>query len=356
MTYKLNAITLRHGAETHLDGISLALPQSGVVTLIGRTLAGKTSLLKIIAGLIAPTSGSIDADGQNLLAIPAWQRRVGMVYQQFVNYPHLSVRDNITFPLHREKLEPRVIAQKLNYVTELLGLGPMLDRRPSELSGGQQQRVALARSLVKNSDFLLLDEPLVNLDYKLREQLRDEFRRIFHTSTDRLVIYATTEPVEAMIMQGQVAILHEGRLIQTGDYREVYRRPANVIAAAVFNDPPMNLLQGAISDGQVHISGMTPLAVPQHLQALAPASYTFGIRAQDVELGGHGLRGQVGLAEINGSTTVLHLDTPAGPAVLEKAGVHPRQIGEAVGLRLPGERLFAFDATTGALKAAPLAD
>lgn len=356
MTYKLNAITLRHGAETHLDAISLDLPRSGVVTLIGRTLAGKTSLLKVIAGLVAPTSGSIEADGKNLLAIPAWHRRVGMVYQQFVNYPHLDVRSNITFPLRREKLDERAITQKLNYVTELLGLGPLLDRKPSELSGGQQQRVALARSLVKNSDFLLLDEPLVNLDYKLREQLRDEFRRIFHTSTDRLVVYATTEPVEAMIMQGQVAILHEGRLIQTGDYREVYRRPANVIAAVVFNDPPMNLLPGAIEGGQVHIAGMTPVTVPQHLQVLSPAGYIFGIRAQEVELGGDGLPGQVGLAEINGSTTVLHIDTPAGPVVLEKAGVHPRQIGDAVGLALPADRLFAFQTATGALSAAPLAD
>lgn len=356
MTYKLNAISLRQGAETHLQDISLDLPRSGVVTLIGRTLAGKTSLLKVIAGLVAPTSGSIDADGRNLLTIPAWRRRVGMVYQQFVNYPHLSVRDNITFPLRRSKLDQRVIAQKLDYVTELLHLAPMLDRRPSELSGGQQQRVALARSLVKDSDFLLLDEPLVNLDYKLREQLRDEFRRIFHASTDRLVVYATTEPVEAMIMQGQVAILHEGRLIQSGDYREVYRRPANVIAATIFNDPPMNLLPGAIEDGHVRIAGMRAIPLPDHFRGLQPASYTFGIRAQDVDLGGADLAGTVALAEINGSTTVLHVDAQAGSVVLEKAGIHPRQIGDAVELNLPADRLFAFNHMTGALSAAPVAD
>ena len=356
MTYALDAITLREGNETHLDGISIDLPKSGVVTLIGRTLAGKTSLLKVLAGLTAPTSGSIQTDGRNLLAIPAWQRRVGMVYQQFVNYPHLSVRDNIIFPLRRERLDEKAIGQKLTYVTDLLGLAPLLDRRPSELSGGQQQRVALARSLVKNSAFLLLDEPLVNLDYKLREQLRDEFRRIFHASTDRLVVYATTEPVEAMIMQGQVAILHEGRLVQSGDYREVYRRPANIIAAAVFNDPPMNLLRGAVDDGQVRIAGMAPLALPPQFRSLAPADYIFGIRAQDVVLGGQGLTARVDLAEINGSTTVLHMDSPAGQVVLETAGVHPHQLGEKVQLGLPAERLFAFEQAQGSLAAAPIAD
>jgi glycerol transport system ATP-binding protein len=355
MSYVLDNLTVKQGSDVHLDGLSLTLPGSGVVTVIGRTLAGKTTLLKVLAGLIAPSSGTLMSRGENLLAVPAWRRRVGMVYQQFVNYPHLSVRDNITFPLKRSGLAPAAIADKLSYVTDLLGLGPFLDRRPSELSGGQQQRVALARSLVKDTEFLLLDEPLVNLDYKLREQLRDEFRRIFHASDNRLVVYATTEPLEAMIMQGLVVVMHEGRVVQVGDYREVYRRPANTTAATIFNDPPMNLFEGRIEAGQVRIGGDTALAVPEHFRALTPGQYVFGARASEVTLGG-AVSAEVALAEINGSTTVFHLDLPFGSLVLEREGVDPHAIGDRVGITLPVARFFAFDARTGNLVAAPDGD
>lgn len=355
MTYVLDNLTVKQGSDVHLDGLSLTLPSSGVVTVIGRTLAGKTTLLKVLAGLIAPSSGTLTSEGNSLLTIPAWRRRVGMVYQQFVNYPHLSVRDNITFPLKRSGLKPAAIAAKLTYVTDLLGLGPFLDRRPSELSGGQQQRVALARSLIKDTEFLLLDEPLVNLDYKLREQLRDEFRRIFHASDNRLVVYATTEPLEAMMMQGMVVVMHEGKVVQAGEYREVYRRPANTTAATIFNDPPMNLFDARIDGDKVRIGSGTALPLPDHFKALPPGNYVIGVRASDARLGGE-MRGQVALAEINGSTTVLHLDLPFGNLVLERDGVDPHAIGDRVDITLPAGRFFAFDAKTRNLVAAPDGD
>jgi glycerol transport system ATP-binding protein len=355
MTYLLDNLTVKQGSDIYLDGVTLSLPSAGVVTVIGRTLAGKTTLLKVLAGLIAPQSGSLTKDGADLLAIPAWRRRVGMVYQQFVNYPHLSVRDNIVFPLKRSGLKPAAVAEKLSYVTELLGLAPLLDRRPEELSGGQQQRVALARSLVKDTDFLLLDEPLVNLDYKLREQLRDEFRRIFHASENRLVVYSTTEPLEAMIMQGLVVVLHEGEVVQVGDYRDVYRRPANTTAATIFNDPPMNLFGGRIEAGQVKIGDETVLRMPGHFANLSDGKYIFGIRASEAVMGGI-ITGRVALAEINGSTTVLHLDMPFGNLVLEREGVALHAIGDGVSVTLPPARLFAFDADTRNLVAAPVSD
>jgi glycerol transport system ATP-binding protein len=355
MTYLLDNLTVKQGSDIHLDGLTLSLPNAGVVTVIGRTLAGKTTLLKVLAGLVAPNSGSLTKDGADLLTIPAWQRRVGMVYQQFVNYPHLSVRDNIVFPLKRSGLKPAAIAEKLSYVTELLGLAPLLDRRPSELSGGQQQRVALARSLVKDTDFLLLDEPLVNLDYKLREQLRDEFRRIFHASDNRLVVYSTTEPLEAMIMQGLVVVMHEGKVVQVGDYRDVYRRPANTTAATIFNDPPMNLFDGRIEAGEVKIGGDISVEIPRHFADLSAEKYVFGIRASEAVLGG-GIPGRVALAEINGSTTVLHLDMPFGNLVLEREGVDLYAIGDTVTVSLPPASLFAFDADTRNLVAAPAGD
>ena len=352
MTYAIRNLTVADGNAIHLDGLDVELPASGVVTVIGRTLSGKTTFLKVLAGLQAVRSGSLVRDGVDLLNIPAWKRRVGMVYQQFVNYPHLNVRDNIVFPLRRAGCTPSEIEAKLTYVSDLLGLHPYLDRRPAELSGGQQQRVALARALVKDTDFLLLDEPLVNLDYKLREQLRDEFRRIFRDSRDRLVVYATTEPAEAMILQGHVIILHEGKVIQTGDYRDVFHYPANTIAAQVFNDPPMNLLEGEIVGGRMILGPSFETPLPAHFSTLAPDRYTFGLRATDLALGGD-FSAVVALAEVNGSLTVLHLDLDGRNLVLEEEGVHLFQPGDRIGFTPDSARFYAFDATTGTLIAAP---
>jgi len=352
MHYAIRDLNVGIGDQIHLDNINIKLPASGVVTIMGRTLAGKTTLLKVMAGLQAATSGSFIQNGVDLLTIPAWKRRVGMVYQQFVNYPHLSVRQNISFPLKRAKFSAGDIEKKLTYVSELLGLEEYLDRRPSELSGGQQQRVALARSLVKQTDLLLLDEPLVNLDYKLREQLREEFRRIFAASGDRLVVYATTDPAEAMILHGQVIILHEGRVIQSGDYRDVYHFPANTIAAQVYNDPPMNLLEGEIAEGKIHLGGGLHLDIPPHFATLSPGSYMFGVRAMDIAIGG-AFAAPLALAEVNGSTTVFHLDLAGKPLVIEQEGVHPLAVGARVDFSPDISRLYAFDALMGDLVVAP---
>ncbi len=344
--YAMRNLNVALGGEIHLQNINIDLPQSGVVTIIGRTLAGKTTLLKVMAGLQGPQSGAFTQGETDLLKIPAWKRKVGMVYQQFVNYPHLDVRQNISFPLKRAKFSEADIARKLTYVTGLLGLEDYLDRRPAELSGGQQQRVALARSLVKETDLLLLDEPLVNLDYKLREQLREEFRRIFSQSADRLVVYATTDPAEAMILHGQVIIMHEGKVIQSGDYRDVYHFPANVIAAEVYNDPPMNLLSGEIEAGQIHLADGLKLEIPAHLKKLEAGTYVFGIRAMDIEVGGKS-KATLALAEVNGSSTIYHLNLTGSSLVIEREGVHPLAVGTPVAFSFDTSRLYVFHALSG---------
>lgn len=356
MSYSARNLDLTRDGQVHLGAVSFDLPASGICSILGRTLAGKSTLLKVVAGLQAPDGGTLERNGRDLLQVPAWNRRVGMVYQQFINYPHLSVGENIAFPLRRARLSANLIEDKLNYVTDLLGLRDFLSRRPAELSGGQQQRVALARSLVKDADLLLLDEPLVNLDYKLREQLRDEFRRIFQSNADRLVLYATTEPQEAMIMQGMVIVMHEGRVLQTGDCREVYHSPATMTVARVFNDPPMNLVAGSIEGGRVRIGDTVDLDVPEHLRALGPGPYVFGVRASDVELNKGDMRARVVLSEVNGSQTVLHLERDGLSLVLEEEGVHIYAPGDVAGFFINQERLFAFDAQTEALLAAPRVD
>jgi ABC-type Fe3+/spermidine/putrescine transport system ATPase subunit len=338
-----------------LNDVSATIRKGEFFTLLGPSGCGKTTLLRLIAGFEMPTSGQILLDGQDITWLPPNKRPVNTVFQSYALFPHLTVAQNVAFGLQMQGKPAAEVKETTARMLALVKLEAMAGRKTSQLSGGQQQRVALARSLVKDTEFLLLDEPLVHLDYKLREQLRDEFRRIFHASDNRLVVYATTEPLEAMIMQGLVVVMHEGRVVQVGDYREVYRRPANTTAATIFNDPPMNLFEGRIEAGQVRIGGDTALAVPEHFRALTPGQYVFGARASEVTLGG-AVSAEVALAEINGSTTVFHLDLPFGSLVLEREGVDPHAIGDRVGITLPVARFFAFDARTGNLVAAPDGD
>ena len=187
-------------SEFHLNCMSFGMKKGEIYTLLGRTLSGKTTLLKTIVGLIKPDSGRVLFEGKDLSSIPVWKRNIAMVYQQFINYPHLNVYDNVAFPLRQRAISDNELRLRVSDAIERVGLKDFESRRIQELSGGQQQRVALARSLAKQAKILLLDEPLVNLDYKLREQLREEFSKIFTSeySSDSILIYSSTDPMEAM--------------------------------------------------------------------------------------------------------------------------------------------------------------
>ena len=338
----------------HLHGISCMLERGRFYVVVGPTLSGKTSLLHALAGLDAPDAGTIVFDGVDLAAVPVWERSVSMVYQQFINYPHLTVHENIAFPLRRRKLTRGEIKQRVDAVAETVGLGQFLTRLPGALSGGQQQRVAIARSLVKGSDLLLLDEPLVNLDYKLREQLREEFLSILRTQSDSIVVYTTAEPNEAMLFDAEVLVLHEGQLLQVGTAQSVYANPATTTVARIFSDPPMNLMPGSIDDTGLHFSEDVTLPRPDHLASLPPGPYIFGLHPGDVALGAGGVGAEVELAEISGSETFLHVCHGEMRLVAHLSGVHARAVGETVHLALDGARVFAF-APEGALAAAPAA-
>src|SRR6478752_8556248 len=246
MQLTLERVTKKVGAQTWLYPQSIA-PRSGAVTvLLGATQAGKTSLMRLMAGLDAPTDGQVLVDGQDVTGVPVRQRNVAMVYQQFINYPSLRVADNIGSPL-RLRGEKNVEA-RVRELADKLHIGMFLDRYPAELSGGQQQRVALARALAKNAPLMLLDEPLVNLDYKLREELREELSQLF-AHGGSTVVYATTEPTEALLLGGCTAVLDAGELLQYGPTADVFHRPASLRVARAFSDPPMNLLP-ARGDGE----------------------------------------------------------------------------------------------------------
>ena len=190
--------------------------------LLGTTLSGKTTLMQLMAGIQKPSSGTIRFRGKDVTGVAVQQRNVSMVYQQFINYPNFSVYDNIASPLKVAGMDKAEIERRVMAAAELLRLKPMLKRRPSELSGGQQQRTAIARAIVKDSDLILLDEPLANLDYKLREELRDELPKLF-AGRNAIVVYATTEPTEALLFGGNTATLHEGRITQFGPTSSIYR-------------------------------------------------------------------------------------------------------------------------------------
>ena len=334
-------LTLEVDGVRHLDDVSFTLKRGRLHTLIGRTLAGKTTLLRTIAGLQRLDDGTLDLDGQPFHLRPVWERDVAMVYEQFINYPHLTVLDNVAFPLRRRGVSRD--AARARAALERVSLTGFDDRRPAQLSGGQQQRVALARALVRNADVLLLDEPLANLDYKLREQMREEFRSLFSDQGGSVVLYTTTDPAEAMMLGDDVLVMHEGRLIQVGPPDEVFDRPATTAVAAIVNDPPMNIVDGVIEDGTVRIGGTLSLPPAAHVRGLSPGRYLFGMRAMELGLGSDDdVKGAVTFSEVSGSETFVHVETGFGLLVLQIEGVQSFALDTSVPVLIDPERLFVF--------------
>ncbi|THF69826.1 ABC transporter ATP-binding protein [Deinococcus sp. Arct2-2] len=368
MTLTLDNIVKQVGTQTHLYRMSLTL-QPGLNVLLGPTLAGKTSLMRLMAGLDRPSSGRIVVDGQEVTHLSVQQRSVAFVYQQFVNYPNFSVYDNIASPLKLAGLAPHLIRDRVQSVATLMHLEPVLKRLPAELSGGQQQRVAIARALVKEASLLLFDEPLVNLDYKLREELRAEMSEIF-ARREAVVVYSTTEPFEALTLGGQVAVLSEGRLLQQGSALEVYHHPETVRVGQVYSDPPMNLLEARLTAGRATLLSGLEFALPAHMAGL-DGLYRLGVRANHAGLQPSGpdnlqLAVRVDLAELSGSETYLHttlsgaelsgtaqgVPPHAAHLVAQLPGIHSVTPGEQATLFVDLRRMFAFDAQ-GQLVAAP---
>ncbi len=356
MSLVLQNVERMAGAERVLHPCSLDLAPGTLLTLLGPVRAGKTSLMRLMAGLDQPSAGRVLQDGADVTGLDVRRRSVSMVYQQFINYPNFTVFDNIASPLVvAGKLNRRERDRRVHDMAERLGLTPYLKRLPAELSGGQQQRCALARAMVKDSRLLLLDEPLVNLDYKLREDLRSEMKALFRSS-DRIVVYATTEPQEALMLGGRTCVLREGWILQEGPGLEVYRAPRNLETARLISDPAMNFLQGAIDGGRrIQLDGGASLPLPRGFEELSAGRYTFGLHAAHVTRaaspGACELPVVIELAEINGSETLLHGRYGETPVLMQAGGVHSMAIGEAATFRFDGARLYAFAADGGLARA-----
>lgn len=361
MQLTLEDVSKTVGSEVHLHPLSLALQPGAVNVLLGATLAGKTSLMRLMAGLDRPSAGRVLVDGRDVTGVSVRHRDLAMVYQQFINYPSLTVYDNIASPLRIAGRKEGEIRERVGRIAETLHITPYLERRPAELSGGQRQRTALARALAKDARLLLLDEPLVNLDYKLREELRVELTQLFAAGRTT-VVYATTEPQEALQMGGHTAVLHEGRLLQVGPTLEVFGRPASIEAARAFSDPPINLIDARLDPGgeravldEELLLRLTPHAA-QMLKS-APGGFCLGVRAHQLRLARRrpdeeAIPARVDLAEISGSETFVHVSRGALTLVLQLPGVHALEIGSACTVYVDPAELFGY-ARDGRLLFAP---
>ena len=381
MELSLRGVSHKVGAQQHLYPMDLRLAPNAVTVLLGATQAGKTTLMRLMAGLDRPSEGTVMVDGTDVTGWPVRKRDVAMVYQQFINYPSMTVRDNIASPLRlrpstagtrpaprggmavlgggpadgqllhpsRGQLDRDAIRRRVDELATKLHIEMHLDKLPAQLSGGQQQRVALARALAKQAPLMLLDEPLVNLDYKLREELREELGQLFATG-ESTVVYATTEPAEALQLGGYTAVMDAGELLQYGPTAEVFHRPASLRVARAFSDPPMNLVIAQGLGDRLQLRPGVELALP------GQGGVTVGVRANALRVTGQpgdlAIKGEVELAEISGSDTFVHARTEIGELVAQLTGVHDFELGAPLTLYLNAAHVHVFDAA-GLLTRAP---
>ena len=344
MSLTLDNLTFKPTKEYHLNNVSLHFEPGKMYTILGRTLSGKTTLLKTIAGLLTPDSGSISFEGNDFLSIPVWNRNIAMVYQQFINYPHLNVQENIEFPLKQRKMNSSLIDKEVSQAIRQVGLLGFESRKIQELSGGQQQRVALARSLAKKAKILLLDEPLVNLDYKLREGLREEFKKLFsgEEASQSILIYASTDPLEAMQLNGDTIVIDEGQILQSGSAKEVFENPSSAKVAEITNDPAMNINEGLIKDNKLILNQDIIFPLPNHLKSIHQGKYLIGIRATDLYLDNQGFNFDVDISEISGSETFLHLHNQDIKCVATIEEVKTYEVNDRVKINFDLSKIYLF--------------
>ena len=345
MSLELKNVEKKIGLDTHIYSSNLKLEKNTINILLGSTLAGKTTLMQIMAGLDKPTSGEIWFNNENVTGMKVQKRNVSMVYQQFINYPNFTVYENIASPLKIIGIEKSEIDQRVGKVADLLKLTPMLSKKPMELSGGQQQRTALARALVKDSDLILLDEPLANLDFKLREELREELPKLFK-DRDCIVVYATTEPSDALLIGGYTATLLDGKVIQHGKTLDVYNKPNNLDSAKVFSDPPMNI-------ANINKSGETCSLLSDKVSwktslNLKDGNYKVGIRPHNITTYKEGnnsieINGKVIISELSGSESMIHFTNGDLNWVSLSEGIHQKDVGENTKLFMNADEFLYFD-------------
>ncbi|WP_374621643.1 ABC transporter ATP-binding protein [Devosia sp.] len=353
----LEKVVKKYGSVGVVHGIDLRIAHEEFVVLVGPSGCGKSTTLRMIAGLEDITGGLIRIGDRVVNDLPPRKRNISMVFQNYALYPHMNVRENLGFGLKIAGETPERIAERVNEAAEILGLTPLLERTPAELSGGQRQRVAMGRAIVRNPDAFLFDEPLSNLDAKLRGQMRAEIKKL-HQKVRTTVVYVTHDQVEAMTLADRIVVMRDGHIEQVGTPMEVFNHPRTTFVATFIGSPPMNLLPARIDGDAVRLADGTEVPVPDRLKPFVAdgEELTLGIRPDDISPVGHGLSQDgpgaeieltVELAEPLGMESLLYTRA-AGQEVLAKL-YGPRIVtpGERLNFRLALDRAHLFDTRTG---------
>ena len=348
----------RYGPHLAVHGIDLDIHDGEFVVLVGPSGCGKSTTLRMIAGLEEITDGEIEIGGRVVNDLPPRERNISMVFQNYALYPHMTVRENLGFSLQIAKRPEAEITRHVNEAAAILGLQDLLNRKPAQLSGGQRQRVAMGRAIVRDPDVFLFDEPLSNLDAKLRTQMRVEIKKL-HRKLESTIIYVTHDQVEAMTLADRIVLMRDGHIVQTGTPLELFNAPANIFVATFIGSPPMNLVDGVVmADGRIALSGGTTVPIPEAARTgvVEGQEVRFGFRADNLMPEGHAveetsalatLELQVTLTEPLGAETLLFADL-AGVEIQAKM-LNPRLVapGEKLRFHLAFDRCHVFDAVSG---------
>jgi multiple sugar transport system ATP-binding protein len=341
---RLEGIVKRHGTFTALHGIDLEIRPGEFFALLGPSGSGKTTTLRIMAGLENADAGRVVQDGDDVTAREPGERDVAMVFQSYALYPHMTVAENIGFPLRMIGTGKAEIEAAVRDAAAKVRIDHLLGRRPGQLSGGQQQRCALARAIVRKPRLFLLDEPLSNLDAKLRVETRVELRKL-QRALGATAVYVTHDQEEAMTIADRLAVFMEGRIVQVGTPAEVFARPASVAVAGFLGNPPMNLVPGRVGGGTLQIAGH---AIPLDRDAGADGEVTVGVRPGAVRLGAPGIPGRIYLIEDLGDTTIIDIEVGESLVKMRTDRRPPVREGEDVTIGFAPESIHLFERATGA--------
>ena len=356
MGIRVENVTKTVGGINKLNDVSLEVNDGDFSVLLAPTGSGKTTLLRILAGIEKPTSGKIYFDGVDVTPLSVQKRNIAMVYQQFINYPSMTIYENIASPLRiaKSKYSKEEIDRKVRANADLLGISQVLHHLPEEVSGGQQQRTAIARALAKGTKYVFFDEPLANLDYKLREELRSELKLLFRKMGGAMV-YATPEPVDALGMASHVGFMHKGSILQYGPVREVYHNPKYVEVGEYFSYPTMNIFEAEkIEENGSHYLRVTDqfkIKVHELAESLKKEKYFIAIHAHAVSVKKEkgemfAIEGKVQLAEAVGSDTELHVDHQGHTMIVLMQDIVRYESGQDVDLYVNPYRFYIFDTDT----------
>jgi multiple sugar transport system ATP-binding protein len=337
-------VTKEFGKTRVVHGISLDISDGEFMVLVGPSGCGKSTLLRMLAGLEDISGGNIAIDGRVVNDVESKDRDIAMVFQSYALYPHLSVRDNMGFSLRLRNEKPGLIADRVGKAARILNLDPYLERYPRELSGGQRQRVAMGRAIVRDPKVFLFDEPLSNLDAKLRVAMRSEIKAL-HQRLKTTTVYVTHDQVEAMTMADRIAVMNDGRIEQLGEPLELYDRPANLFVAQFIGSPAMNIFEGKFTDGNVEaLAARWPVS---GARATEGQRVKYGIRPEHIDFGNSAIPAEVVVVEPMGAETELVVRVQDQTLTLVTHGRSNAGPGERLFIAPQARHAHLFDAATG---------